>query len=236
MGLDQSKSSRQARTNIIDFPTRNSRGNRKDLDYPTQLGAQRQPPALPPRTSSFARPTVGEYESSSSSRGAAAHAPRDQLYREKSIRSCLSWDKETSTARSHFPQKTGMFSEKKTESPAVGKYPKGTCDKCDGAHLTDDCPIYKKKRDDHPDAWRNFGKKSPLEMGKGGCAPKTFNLSLPFQVSSFLCSQREFQAEICTSHSTAWRWELLVSLSGIWTRRHICICATPRYCGIHTSE
>jgi len=51
---------------------------------------------------------------------------------------------------------------------ANGKYPKGTCDKCDGPHLTDSCPVYKKKRDDHPDAWRNFGRKTPLEMGKGG--------------------------------------------------------------------
>ena len=54
----------------------------------------------------------------------------------------------------------------KTVGPdANGKYPKGTCDKCDGPHLTDACPIYKKKRDDHPDAWRNFGRKTPLEMG-----------------------------------------------------------------------
>eukprot|EP00960_Hanusia_phi_P012834 374713-Hanusia_phi.AAC.3 len=42
----------------------------------------------------------------------------------------------------------------------------GTCDKCDGAHPTDSCPIYKKKREDHPDAWRNFGRKTPLEMGE----------------------------------------------------------------------
>ena len=59
----------------------------------------------------------------------------------------------------------------KTVGPdANGKYPKGTCDKCDGPHLTDACPIYKKKRDDHPDAWRNFGRKTPLEMGTCACA------------------------------------------------------------------
>uniref|UniRef100_A0A7S0DZ62 Ubiquitin thioesterase OTU n=1 Tax=Hanusia phi TaxID=3032 RepID=A0A7S0DZ62_9CRYP len=50
----------------------------------------------------------------------------------------------------------------------ANSFPKGTCDKCDGAHPTDSCPIYKKKREDHPDAWRNFGRKTPLEMGKGG--------------------------------------------------------------------
>mmetsp|Transcript_21002 Transcript_21002/g.30093 ORF Transcript_21002/g.30093 Transcript_21002/m.30093 type:complete len:289 (+) Transcript_21002:657-1523(+) len=33
------------------------------------------------------------------------------------------------------------------------------CDKCDGKHLTDDCPYYKKKRDDHPDAQRGSKQK-----------------------------------------------------------------------------
>jgi len=33
------------------------------------------------------------------------------------------------------------------------------CDKCDGKHLTDDCPYYKKGRDAHPDAQKNFYKK-----------------------------------------------------------------------------
>jgi hypothetical protein len=28
------------------------------------------------------------------------------------------------------------------------------CDKCDGKHLTDNCPYYKKPRDNHPDAQR----------------------------------------------------------------------------------
>jgi hypothetical protein len=32
------------------------------------------------------------------------------------------------------------------------------CDKCDGKHETDDCPHYKKKRDDHPDAQKKNGK------------------------------------------------------------------------------
>ena len=33
------------------------------------------------------------------------------------------------------------------------------CDKCDGKHETDDCPYYKKKRDPHPDAQKNYWKK-----------------------------------------------------------------------------
>ena len=45
-----------------------------------------------------------------------------------------------------------------------GPHPKGTCDRCDGRHLTDDCTIFKKKREDHPDATR----RKPPEMGKPG--------------------------------------------------------------------
>jgi len=47
---------------------------------------------------------------------------------------------------------------------ASGKYPKGTCDRCDGCHLTDECPIFKKGRDNHPDATR----RKPPEMGAPG--------------------------------------------------------------------
>jgi hypothetical protein len=175
MGLDQSKSSRQARTNIVDFPTRNHAGNKKDLDSPPQRGVFRQPPNLPPRSSS-----LFGYESSASTRSAAVE-PRDKLYRDKSLRSCLSWEKETNSGPSYKDARR----EKAGTAAVNGKYPKGTCDKCDGAHLTDDCPIYKKKRDDHPDAWRNFGKKSPLEMGKGGCVPERFPLFFShFMISS----------------------------------------------------
>lgn len=34
-----------------------------------------------------------------------------------------------------------------------------TCDKCDGAHETSDCPYYRKEREKHPDAQKNFYKK-----------------------------------------------------------------------------
>lgn len=37
--------------------------------------------------------------------------------------------------------------------------PKLVCDKCDGKHETDACPYYKKARDNHPDAQKNFYKK-----------------------------------------------------------------------------
>lgn len=41
-----------------------------------------------------------------------------------------------------------------------------TCDKCDGKHPTDKCPHFKKTRDNHKDAWQNYGQKNPLSMGR----------------------------------------------------------------------
>mmetsp|Transcript_115436 Transcript_115436/g.203857 ORF Transcript_115436/g.203857 Transcript_115436/m.203857 type:complete len:444 (-) Transcript_115436:120-1451(-) len=43
-----------------------------------------------------------------------------------------------------------------------------TCDKCDGPHATDACPHYRKAREQHKDAWVNYGKKHPCTMGSDG--------------------------------------------------------------------
>mmetsp|Transcript_75086 Transcript_75086/g.195661 ORF Transcript_75086/g.195661 Transcript_75086/m.195661 type:complete len:352 (+) Transcript_75086:1-1056(+) len=42
------------------------------------------------------------------------------------------------------------------------------CDKCDGPHPTDSCPHFQKAREQHKDAWANYGQKNPLKMGKSG--------------------------------------------------------------------
>lgn len=42
------------------------------------------------------------------------------------------------------------------------------CDKCDGAHLTDSCPHFRKKREQHKDAWVNYNKNGPKQMGRSG--------------------------------------------------------------------
>lgn len=43
------------------------------------------------------------------------------------------------------------------------------CDKCDSkTHTTEACPHFKKGRDDHKDAFVNYGKKHPLDMGTSG--------------------------------------------------------------------
>lgn len=52
-------------------------------------------------------------------------------------------------------------------APALSGKPK-KCDKCDGPHITENCPHFKKTREDHKDAWQNYGKKGPVGMGKSG--------------------------------------------------------------------
>jgi len=47
--------------------------------------------------------------------------------------------------------------------PAAGG--KLKCDKCDGPHATSACPHFKKGREDHKDAWQNYGSKKPVGLG-----------------------------------------------------------------------
>lgn len=56
--------------------------------------------------------------------------------------------------------------ESKSFASSVGKEPK--CNKCDGPHATDACPYFKKDREQHKDAWVNYGKKHPRQMGGQG--------------------------------------------------------------------
>ncbi|KAJ1420986.1 hypothetical protein B484DRAFT_465681, partial [Ochromonadaceae sp. CCMP2298] len=80
------------------------------------------------------------------------------------------------------------------------------CDKCDGKHPTDDCPYYKKKRDDHPDAQKtkNIGGLSNLpaaslykarvvqQPGDGNCLFHSMSYGLGSSNASKL------RAEICS--------------------------------------
>jgi len=49
-------------------------------------------------------------------------------------------------------------------------YSSSVCDKCDGPHPTDKCPFFKKAREDHKDAWANYGPNAQksLKLGGGG--------------------------------------------------------------------
>lgn len=42
------------------------------------------------------------------------------------------------------------------------------CDKCDGPHRTEACPHFRKPREGHKDAWVNYGRKHPAQMGRSG--------------------------------------------------------------------
>jgi len=46
---------------------------------------------------------------------------------------------------------------------------KGKCDKCDGPHETGACPHFRRTRENHKDAWVNYGRKSPLALGQASC-------------------------------------------------------------------
>lgn len=69
-------------------------------------------------------------------------------------------DRERDTARCRTNVGAGGSS-----SSSKGKV---TCDKCDGAHPTERCPHFKQDREKHKDAWVNYGRKNPLEMGGNG--------------------------------------------------------------------
>jgi hypothetical protein len=82
------------------------------------------------------------------------------------------------------------------------------CDKCDGKHETDQCPYFKKSRDTHPDAQKNFYKKlggtsvlpgSTLRMartvrqpGDGSCLFHSMSYGLRN------CNAQTLRAEICS--------------------------------------
>lgn len=42
----------------------------------------------------------------------------------------------------------------------------GPCDKCDGPHGTDECPHFKRPRDDHKDAYENYQKTGSVKMAQ----------------------------------------------------------------------
>ena len=64
--------------------------------------------------------------------------------------------------------------------PAPVVQPNGPCDKCDGPHASDDCPHFKKPRDDHKDAYENFQKGgSTQEASQPETLPKSSVRVLP---------------------------------------------------------
>ena len=82
--------------------------------------------------------------------------------------------------REHAPAQLGFKARMSSLSTGVRKEqcaPNGSagtgggpakCDKCDGPHLTDACPHFKKPKEEHRDAWGDYGTKGPLQMGSDG--------------------------------------------------------------------
>ncbi|CAE8650463.1 unnamed protein product, partial [Polarella glacialis] len=77
------------------------------------------------------------------------------------------------------------------------------CDKCDGPHATSDCPHFKKKREDHKDAWVNYGTEKPKQMGSNGgnfvlrqghCVPQPGDGSCLFHSLCYGLNRSGFQA------------------------------------------
>lgn len=95
----------------------------------------------------------------SNTRGAVS-APYTRTLTDTSQRSGLSSDSSSSRKKSEKKKKkeSSSISSKSKSSKAL------VCDKCDGNHETSECPYYKKKRENHPDAQRRKVK----SLGKGG--------------------------------------------------------------------
>lgn len=97
------------------------------------------------------------------------------------------------------------------------------CDKCDGKHETSDCPHYKQKRDEHPDAQKSFYKKM------GGTS------SLPLPVINRATVMRQPGDGSCLFHSLSYGLGSRYNAAGV--RKQICgfikqnpsfqICETP---------
>jgi len=90
--------------------------------------------------------------------------------------------------------------------PAGANKAKLCCDKCDGKHLTEECPYYKKSREDHPDAQKNkqiggvsslpgnmlYTAKVVRQPGDGSCLFHSMSYGLPVKSNA-----ARLRAEIC---------------------------------------
>ena len=111
----------------------------------------------------------GQKTSSSSSSYSAYSSQSDQRYRSPASstpspslgRVGRSLSHGAGADRQAYSSSSSSSSAKPVLSRAASASASGglVCDKCDGKHDTDACPHFKKQRDDHPDAQKNFYKK-----------------------------------------------------------------------------
>jgi CCR4-NOT transcriptional regulation complex NOT5 subunit len=91
--------------------------------------------------------SYGSDDAATGSTGHSKHASSSNTRstNKQSVRPVQSTDETAANMRQQAPAQTGKTGL--------------CCDKCDGKHLTDDCPYYRKKREDHPDAQKGFYRK-----------------------------------------------------------------------------
>ena len=77
---------------------------------------------------------------------------RDSLQKKKKLKTAAASDP---NKEPKAPPRSAGAKEKSTGGA-------GPCDRCDGAHESSQCPIFKKPRENHPDALR----RKPIEIGK----------------------------------------------------------------------
>lgn len=107
------------------------------------------------KSKSFSEPSPHGYDNTSSkTRGRNTSSNRQQ------VRPSTPTDEASNSSSSKSPTKSTTDNNSSSGGGATAGAPaKLCCDKCDGKHLTENCPYFKKKRDDHPDAQKNFYKK-----------------------------------------------------------------------------
>jgi len=87
-----------------------------------------------------------------------------------------SYDRERERRRvsAEMQQRPGTNGHRQVAGTSGGVAPGATpsksskCDKCDGSHPTDRCPHFKGGRENHKDAWANYGKEHPARLGSSG--------------------------------------------------------------------
>lgn len=111
-------------------------------------------PNIYPDNRNIPRSSNNSSSSSSSGMSGSSALPDQNKYRKNSNSRMLSMH---STSSSNLPVTSPTSNSTPTSLVTASSAPstKLCCDKCDGKHLTDECPYYKKSRESHPDAQKN---------------------------------------------------------------------------------
>ncbi|GAB5354670.1 hypothetical protein AAMO2058_000138900 [Amorphochlora amoebiformis] len=93
-------------------------------------------------------------------------------------------------SRRTYSHREAEYNSKALAAKSSSSSPSGNkpcCDACNGPHETKTCPVYKKPRPKHKDAWVNKGRRTPLAMGSSGGNVKTRNAQVVSQPGDGNC-------------------------------------------------